>query len=158
MEWIDFIYPTPGLVTGDPRPRQEELGQTLTAEPDDRTVIFVVDPEGGVGKSWFIKWWQTEHSELTQILSIGKRDDLALTIDESKRYFLFDIPRSQSEYLQYSVLESLKDRIVFSPKYGTSDPSMQLWTETWTGVRHLHKCNALFCSFNFMGLRNPTCS
>jgi len=117
MEWVDHVYPSPGLVDGDPRPWQQELGQALDDEPDDRKIIFVVDPIGGCGKTWFIKWWLSKHGELTQRLSIGKRDDLAFAIDESKQFFFFDIPRSQSEYLQYSVLEQLKDRMVFSPKY-----------------------------------------
>lgn len=119
MEWIDMVYPTPALVTGDPRPWQQELEQTLDAEPDDRKIYFVIDPIGNIGKSWFIKYWFTKHPTLTQIFSIGKRDDLAYAICEAKRYFLFDIPRSQSEYLQYSVLEKLKDRLIFSPKYAS---------------------------------------
>jgi hypothetical protein len=41
-------------------------------------------------------------------------------VDESKRIFLFNIPRGQMEYLQYSVMEQLKDRMVFSPKYQSS--------------------------------------
>ena len=55
--------------------------------------------------------------DLTQRLSVGKRDDVAYALDVSKSIFLFDIPREQLQYLQYSVLESLKDQCVFSPKY-----------------------------------------
>jgi len=125
MEWIDHIYPPPVLVSGTPREWQSLLGQALNAEPDDRKIVFVVDPIGGCGKSWFIRWWLSEHGELTQRLSIGKRDDLAYAIDESKQFFLFDIPRSQSEYLQYSVLEQLKDRMIFSPKYVSRNKLLQ---------------------------------
>lgn len=38
MEWIDHIYPHPGMVDGPPRPWQQELGQSLDVEPDDRTI------------------------------------------------------------------------------------------------------------------------
>lgn len=41
-------------------------------------------------------------------------------IDIDKSIFLFDIPRGQMTYLQYSVLESMKDRMIFSPKYESS--------------------------------------
>lgn len=119
LEWVDKVYPPPVLVTGTPRPWQQDLGRHLDEDADDRKVVFVVDPIGGCGKSWFIRWWLSQHGELTQRLSIGKRDDLAFAIDESKRFFLFDVPRSQSEFLQYSVLEQLKDRMVFSPKYSS---------------------------------------
>lgn len=117
MEWVNLIYPSPELVTGTPRPWQSQLATELAQPADDRRILFYVDPIGGSGKSWFIKYWYTSHSDSTQRLSIGKRDDLAYAIDESKQYFFFDIPRSQSEFLQYSILESLKDRMVFSPKY-----------------------------------------
>lgn len=59
----------------------------------------------------------THYSDRTQRLSVGKRDDLAFALDANKSLFLFDIPRGQLEYLQYSILESMKDQMVFSPKY-----------------------------------------
>ena len=42
---------------------------------------------------------------------------MAYVIDISKSIFLFDIPRGSMEYLQYSILEQLKDQMIFSPKY-----------------------------------------
>jgi len=118
MEWIDLIYPTVAPIENPTlRPAQAHLETLLEAEADDRSVIFVVDPVGGTGKSWFIRYLLGKDPSNTQRLSIGKRDDLAYAIDESKRIFLFDLPRSQSEFLQYSVLESLKDGFVFSTKY-----------------------------------------
>ena len=50
-------------------------------------------------------------------LRVAKRDDIAHSIDENKRIFMFDIERASMEYLQYSILEQLKDGLVFSPKY-----------------------------------------
>lgn len=117
MEWIDLIYPSSFEVRGEYREHQRRLADGLDVPADDRTITFVVDERGGTGKSWFIKKFLSLHPERTQVLSIGKRDDLAHAIDERKSVFLFDLPRSQSEYLQYSVLEQLKDRMIFSPKY-----------------------------------------
>ena len=57
--------------------------------------------------------------ENVQILSIGKRDDLAHAIKIDTKVFLLDIPRDSMQYLQYSVLEMMKNRIVFSPKYSS---------------------------------------
>lgn len=119
MEWIDLIYPRQHPNMGEFRDYQERLATELLSEADDRKIIFVVDERGGTGKSWFIKKWMSMHDEFTQCLSIGKRDDIAHVIDESKRCFLFDLPRSTSEFLQYSILEQLKDRMVFSPKYNS---------------------------------------
>lgn len=117
MEWIDLIYPVTVGVQGDLRPHQRDLEGMLEEDPDDRQIIFVVDPIGGTGKSFFIRYMLGKCPDDVQRLSVGKRDDLAYAIDESKRIFLFDVPRSQSEYLQYSVFESIKDRMIFSTKY-----------------------------------------
>lgn len=117
LHFVDLLYPVPPLVTGDLRPWQQDLATALTEEADDRRIHFVVDPVGRIGKSWFLKWFLGQHPQECQRLSIGKRDDLAFAIDPSKRYFLFDIPRTTGEHLQYSVLEQLKDQMIFSPKY-----------------------------------------
>lgn len=118
MEWVDHIYPKPVLQEGTLlRPWQNQLAHALEGEADDRKVIFVVDEAGSAGKSWFVRWWFTKFPDKTQMLSVGKRDDLAHAIESDKLYFFFDVPRSQLEYFQYSILEQLKNRIVFSPKY-----------------------------------------
>ena len=117
MEWVDLLYPTaPPLENVVLRSHQEELESRLSEEPDDRKIIFVVDTVGNSGKSFFGKYLMRKNDRV-QLLSVGKRDDLCYAIDEHKRIFLFDIPRSQSEFLQYSVFESLKDGHVFSTKY-----------------------------------------
>jgi len=117
MEWIDLIYPVAIPMEGDYRPYQQQLADELNSPPDSRKIHFIVDPVGNTGKSWFIKKFLLEHPNEVQILSIGKRDDLAHTIDPSKKFFLFDLPRSGSEFMQYTILEQLKDRFIFSPKY-----------------------------------------
>lgn len=118
MEWIDLIYPAPQPPTGvELRSYQRRLEERLEQEPDDRKIIFVIDPVGNTGKSFFGKYMYRKHPDDVQILSIAKRDDLCHTVNEHKSIFIFDVPRSQSEFLQYSVLESLKDGLVFSPKY-----------------------------------------
>lgn len=96
---------------------QADLNLMLSAEPDDRKIIFVVDPAGGKGKSYFQRYLLSHYTERTQLLGVGKRDDIAHCIDVTKTVFLFNVPRDSMQYLQYTVLEQLKDRCVFSPKY-----------------------------------------
>lgn len=81
--------------------------------------MFVVDPDGKKGKSWFTRYLFSTRDDI-QRLSVGKRDDLAFAIDVSKKIFVFDIPRGQSEFIQYPILEQLKDQMIFSPKYESS--------------------------------------
>lgn len=109
----------PELQTGQPRQWQADLAAELEEEADRRSVIFYVDPDGGNGKTWFQQWFFTNHPNDVQILSIGKRDDLAHVIDPTKKTFFFNVPRGGMEYFQYTIAEQLKDRMVFSPKYNS---------------------------------------
>lgn len=120
LSFLELFGPRPALVDGTLREWQSELDTVIQEEPGDREVIFVTDPEGNKGKSWLIRYWITKREDV-QRLSVGKRDDLAYAIDASKRVFVFDIPRGNMEYLQYGILEQLKDRMVFSPKYDSRE-------------------------------------
>lgn len=109
--------PPPSLREGELRPWQQELSDELSADADDRSVQFYVDPVGGKGKTWFQQWLLTHRPDDVQVLGVGKRDDLCFAIDNSKSVFLINVPRGGMEFLQYTVLEQLKDRMVFSTKY-----------------------------------------
>lgn len=114
--FIELYGPKPSLVDGPLRPWQHRLDSRINRMPDDRRIIFVVDEEGKTGKSWLTRYWFSTRDDF-QRLSIGKRDDLAYCLDVTKKVFAFDIPRGSMEFLQYSILEQLKDQMVFSPKY-----------------------------------------
>lgn len=128
---IDFI--------GDDEPRlgwQLEVCNTIQQEEaHQRRIHFVVDPEGASGKSWVCRWALSKFPDKVQCFKIGKRDDIAFAIDETKSIFLFDVPRGEMMYLQYSVLESMKDQVIFSPKYESAS-------------KHLMKCPhvIVFCN------------
>jgi len=118
MALTEHLSPHPVFGIGDElRGWQQHLDETLDSQPDDRTIIFCVDPDGNSGKSYYVRHRLSKYPEYTQALSVGKRDDLCLCIDETKRVFLFDIPRGGMEFLQYTVLEKLKDQVIFSGKY-----------------------------------------
>lgn len=117
MSMVRLLAPTPVLVRGEFREWQRQLDERLRDQPDDRRVEFIVDENGGKGKSWFIRYYLSYYSDITQRISVGKRDDIAFVIDTAKRIFLFDIPRKGMQYLQYNILEHLKDQMIFSPKY-----------------------------------------
>ena len=112
---------------GDPKPWQAELAAILDEPADDRQVRFYVDINGGTGKSWFQGWYFGKHRNETQILSIGKRDDLAYAINRTNRIFFLNVPRGQMQCLQYTILEQLKDRIVFSTKYQSTTKYLRTW-------------------------------
>lgn len=118
--YVSALLPQIQLTSGTPRDDwQRELEELLVEEPDDRSIRFFVDEQGGKGKTWFCQYMMSNYPDSVQYLRVGKRDDLAYAIDENCSIFLFDIPRSSMEYLQYNILEQIKDRMIFSPKYNS---------------------------------------
>lgn len=114
------VLPSPRLVGENAEVRfgwQTQAEGYLNADAHERHVHFFVDAQGNSGKSWFCRYMMSERADDVQVLRIGRREDLAYAVDPSKSIFLFDIPRGQMQFLQYSVLEMLKDRMIFSSKY-----------------------------------------
>lgn len=115
---VAALCPAPILIVGDPREGwQYDLSRRVEEDASERSIEFIVDPEGNCGKTWMGRWLLSKYPERVQYLRPGKRDDMCHAIDDSKDVFVVDVPRSQMETLQYSVLEALKDRMIFSPKY-----------------------------------------
>lgn len=123
------LLPPPNLVDPAATPRfgwQTQAAAIIDGDYSERRINFVVDPDGNSGKSWFCRYFMTKRPDDVQVLRVGRRDDLAYAVDESKTVFLFDIPRNQMTFLQYSVLEMLKDLLVFSPKYESGSKVMKM--------------------------------
>ena len=95
---------------------QRELDDALLDEPDERKILWYTDESGGAGKTWMTKYIFKKHNGV-QLIRSGKLEDMAHSIDPNCSIFIFDIPRSRTEYFQYAILEQLKDGLVYSPKY-----------------------------------------
>lgn len=124
---VDMYFPPDPLVDVERvelRDWQRQLADRINGEADDRTIYFYVDEQGAAGKSFFTQYCFSSNDS-TQVFSIGKRDDIAHSVDPTKRVFIFDIPRGGMEYLQYNVLEMLKNRLVYSPKYDSKTKVLQ---------------------------------
>lgn len=100
-----------------PRDWQQSLYDDLVGPPDDRKIKFVVDHAGGLGKSWFVRWFLDQHPSETQVFRPARVQDIAHAVRVRTKYFFFDVPRNGMQFLQFQVLEQLKDRLIFSPKY-----------------------------------------
>jgi len=98
---------------------QSDLKATLELPADDRKIIFVVDKPGNHGKTWFAKQYVKMHSD-AQYMEPGKKADMAYALKSHIRVLFLNVTRSvasdQMDYL-YSFIESVKDGMVFSPKY-----------------------------------------
>ena len=112
------VLPQQSFTEGGPRLGfQTRVCGRIQGEPNPRTIDFVVDPQGNSGKSWITQWALSNFPDDVQVLSVGKRDDVAFAIDASKKIFLFDVPRGDLQFFQYSLLEMLKNRIIHNNKY-----------------------------------------
>jgi len=88
---------------------------------DPRKILWVYDQEGNKGKTFLRKYLCLTREVL---LFDGKKDNILnqlkqKCIDEDKevKYILGDVPRAGREYMQYPLLEQLKDGHVYSGKY-----------------------------------------
>lgn len=99
---------------------QSELLEKLNGDPDDRTIIFIVDQSGNNGKTWFAHYYASKHKDC-QVMCPGKRADMAYILRTDIRVLILDAPRSkQGEFIQYDFLEDVKNGYVFNSKYESS--------------------------------------
>lgn len=116
-QYLSDHRPLPAVKTHPLYSWQSGLIALLRLEPNDREIIFVVDTTGNSGKSWFCDYYSRVCYDDAQILEMGKKADVALTINPDMRVYFFDLTREHVEHMNYSLLESLKNARLFSPKY-----------------------------------------
>ena len=80
----------------------------------DRKILFVVDQVGGLGKTRLTKWYHVNLQGTAYTTT--KRGDVAYAYN-GKPTVIFDLSRSQLEKLNYDMLESIKNGMIFSTKY-----------------------------------------
>ena len=118
MEYVRDNYPKVIIPDHPLRPWQQRLNDMLEEPPDRRKIIFIVDTVGNNGKSWFADWFQQKKGDVCQVLTPGKRNDMAYMLSPGLRWLFLDAPRAkQADFIQYDFLEDLKNGRVFSPKY-----------------------------------------
>lgn len=120
-EGFEALAPHPVIQEGELRIWQAELEQELLEDADDRSVMFYVDEEGNKGKSWFIRYMVSKYPDTVKVMAPGKLADMAQEVDPNKHIYLFNVARGQMEYMQYAILEALKDRMVKNTKYRGGD-------------------------------------
>jgi len=102
-------------------PYQKWLLNELKKTPDDRTIYWIWDEKGKIGKSAFAKHMAVRYN---CICVGGKANDIFCGINkykESKGYYpdiiIVDCPRDKIDYMNYGALEQVKNGLVFSGKY-----------------------------------------
>lgn len=96
---------------------QEEAIDRLENQ-NDRQITWVRDWKGNKGKTFLAKYLMA--NENTYYVSGGKAADIAFGYNYQE-YVVFDFTRSQEDnkVINYSLIESFKNGILFSPKYNS---------------------------------------
>lgn len=110
---LDLIQPE--------RPWQLNIMRLIDEKPDYRTIHWYWDSIGNTGKSAFTKYLCAKKDALCVS---GKSSDCKYAIikyKETKKIYpniiIFDIPRTNIDYLNYEAIESIKNGCFFSGKY-----------------------------------------
>lgn len=97
-----------------PRAWQKDLLEILEGEPHDRHVIWVVDVDGAAGKSYLSKYLRKEQKAF--YCNGGKGDNIVHAY-QGERIAIFDYVRDSKDYVNYGVIEQVKNGMMFSGKY-----------------------------------------
>lgn len=89
--------------------------------PDDRSIYWFWEPNGGVGKSAFVKYMVVKYGVL--FCNGGKHTDLINLIFNNStddfKCIIWDIPRASEGKVSYSTLECVKNGMICNTKYET---------------------------------------
>lgn len=111
-EYIDTVW----------KPWQQSILDELEGEPHKRTITWIYEREGNVGKSYLVKYICLKYDA---IIADGKRCDILNQIrvwmeahpEKSPKCLVMDIPRTSQNFVSYGLLESVKNGMAFSGKY-----------------------------------------
>lgn len=108
----------------DPLPWQREVIRMIKAEPDDRSIIWIYNASGNVGKSKLCKWLRW--GELATRIGLGTATQIKTSAIEkgAHRCYIVDLPRvrgsDETQAALFSALEDIKNGWVESSMYGKS--------------------------------------
>lgn len=97
---------------------QADLYCLLRRPTNDRTVIFVVDPVGNSGKTWFHRYYRWLHPENSQMIPNSCFRDMAYMLEEDTTTLFVDVRRADHK-VEYMFLEAVKDGEVDATKYNS---------------------------------------
>lgn len=119
---IGYTIPKPIKIIETLWAWQSELYNIYNSEPDDRSIYWIYNEEGNIGKSQFCKYLCVKHPEECIILCGGAADMKYGIVEYHKKYKNFpkciitDLPRNIT-VPDFSGIEEIKNGMFFSPKY-----------------------------------------
>ncbi len=102
---------------------QAEVIGICQSDRNDRVINWYYEEEGNVGKSFLAKYLVMKYQA---IIADGKKDNIFNQIklwidnhkdDEDPKVIILDIPRHSRDYVNYGVIEQIKNGMIYSGKY-----------------------------------------
>lgn len=108
-------------------PWQKSLREVIEADPDDRSMICVLDPEGGKGKSRFANAMTHAFRDKVINLSNGRGLDMAHTLSNAPETRLIQVvlSRQMQETTNLKFLEQAKDGHFMTAKYQSRNITLE---------------------------------
>lgn len=98
----------------DPYPWQQQVLDMLADDPNPRQILWIYDPNGNTGKTYLATHCVDQMGAF--YCNGGKGTDITYGYQGNK-IAIFDYTRDTQDYVNYSVIEQIKNGIFFSPKY-----------------------------------------
>jgi len=100
---------------------QEEIKSLCQSEPDGRSIHWLIDYEGGKGKSSFCKYMAIKHNVL--VIQGGKLTDIMNIIFNSDMNEIdcvfIDVPRKNTNKVSYNAIECILNGMITNTKFET---------------------------------------
>lgn len=104
------------------------MAVALLKETDERAVHVLVDPVGGIGKTFLAKYCQVNHIAQYVPPMQDAQDFMAFAMAKPSRAYIFDMPRSESIKQRkgmWSAIEQIKNGYLYDKRYQFRD----MWIE-----------------------------
>lgn len=95
------------------RPWQVQVLEELENQ-NDRQVLWIVDEEGGKGKTTLARWLQIHSNAFYS--SGGRYGDIAYAYN-NQDIVIFDYTRATKEFVNYDIIEAFKNGLIWCSKY-----------------------------------------
>jgi hypothetical protein len=108
------------LIYDEPYGWQIDALEVVTKTPDRRTIHWMWEPDGNIGKSTFVRYLVIKHGAL---VCAGKAADVKFMISQCKKapkVIIFDVPRSNAGFISYTAIEEVKNGLFANSKYESS--------------------------------------
>jgi len=116
QKWFDFTISDSAdiLLEIDPKPWQRRVIKVVEGPVNSREIIWICDFVGGLGKSYLAK--HLVDSYMAFYCNGGKGTDIVYGYQGNK-VVVFDYVRDAKDYVNYGVMEQIKNGCLYSTKY-----------------------------------------